>query len=138
MMTTNRREFLATASAALLGALAAGRPRVLRADDDDSGKDEKITPTADCLIVLWMAGGMAHTETFDPKRYTPFEMGLASNKVLSTFPSIPTAVDNIRISQGLEKIAASPRPRHADPHARGRRHGEHPPLAAPVPLAHRL
>ena len=49
---------------------------------------------------------MAHTETFDPKRYTPFEKGLASNKVLSTFPSIPTVVDNIRISQGLEKIAA--------------------------------
>ncbi len=106
MMTPNRREFLATTSAALLGALAAGRPRVLRADDDDSSKDDKITPTADCLIVLWMAGGMAHTETFDPKRYTPFEKGLASNKVLSTFPSIQTAVDNIRISQGLEKIAA--------------------------------
>ena len=106
MMTPNRREFLATTSAALLGALAAGRPRVLKADDDDSGKDEKITPTADCVVVLWMAGGMAHTETFDPKRYTPFEKGLASNKVLSTFPSIPTAVDNIRISQGLEKIAA--------------------------------
>src|SRR4051812_8643719 len=52
-----------------------------------------------------MGGGMAHTETFDPKRYTPYEAGLASNKVLSTFPSIDTAVDNIKISQGLEKIA---------------------------------
>jgi hypothetical protein len=26
-------------------------------------------PTADRVIVLWMAGGMAHTDTFDPKRY---------------------------------------------------------------------
>ena len=52
-----------------------------------------------------MAGGMAHTETFDPKLYTPYEKGLASNKVLSTFPSIDTAVDHIKISQGLEKIA---------------------------------
>ena len=66
---------------------------------------EKITPTADTLIILWMAGGMAHTETFDPKRYTPFEKGLESNKVLCTFPTIDTVVDNIKISQGLEKIA---------------------------------
>src|SRR4029077_14017869 len=42
---------------------------------------------------------------FDPKRYTPYETGLESNRVLSTFPSIDTAVDNIKISQGLENIA---------------------------------
>jgi len=53
-----------------------------------------------------MAGGMAHTETFDPKRYTPFEKGLDSNKVLSSFPSIPTALDGIHFSEGLESIAA--------------------------------
>ena len=35
----------------------------------------KIKPTADTLILLWMAGGMAHTETFDPKRHTPFRKG---------------------------------------------------------------
>ena len=55
--------------------------------------------------MLWMAGGMAHTETFDPKRYTPFEKALESNRVLSTFPAIDTAVDDIKFSQGLEKIA---------------------------------
>ena len=48
---------------------------------------------------------MAHTETFDPKRYTPFEKGLSPDKVLSTFPSIDTAVDHIKISAGLENIA---------------------------------
>src|ERR1700722_19737048 len=53
-----------------------------------------------------MTHGRARTEAFAPTRYTPFETGLSSNKVLSTFPSIPTSVDNIRISQGLEKIAA--------------------------------
>jgi hypothetical protein len=52
-----------------------------------------------------MGGGMAHTETFDPKRYTPFEKGLESKAVLSTFPSIDTVVDNIKLSQGLENIA---------------------------------
>src|SRR5207248_1295781 len=68
--------------------------------------EAKLTATADTLIVLWMAGGMAHTETFDPKRYTPFEVGMDPNGVLSTFPAIATAVDGIKFSQGLEKIAA--------------------------------
>src|ERR1700743_899476 len=97
----SRRDFLKTASAATLGALAAGYPRQIFA-----AEEEKIKPTADTLIILWMAGGMAHTETFDPKRYVPFEKGLESKKVLCTFPSIPTAVDGIQFSQGLEKIAA--------------------------------
>ncbi len=95
----SRRDFLKTASVATLGALAAGYPRQVRAVEE-----EKIKPTADTVIVLWMAGGMAHTETFDPKRYTPYENGLASNKVLSTFPAIDTAVDDIKLSQGLENI----------------------------------
>lgn len=98
----NRRDFLKTASAATLGALAAGYPKQILAAD---AAEEKIKPTADTVIVLWMAGGMAHTETFDPKRYTPYEKGLESKRVLSTFPAIDTKVDNIKISQGFEKIA---------------------------------
>src|SRR5213592_1366412 len=98
----NRRDFLKTASAATLSALAAGYPRALLAAE----ADEKIKPTADTLIVLWMGGGMAHTETFDPKRYTPFEKGTAPNDVLSTFPQIDTKVDHIKFSQGLERIAS--------------------------------
>src|SRR5258708_1157590 len=61
---------------------------------------------ADTVILLWMAGGMAQTETFDPKRYTPYEPGLESNRVLSTFRPIDTKVDNIKISEGLEGIAS--------------------------------
>jgi hypothetical protein len=53
-----------------------------------------------------MGGGMAATETFDPKRYQPYETGLDPAKVLSTFPSIDTVVDNIKLSQGLENIAS--------------------------------
>ena len=78
--TYSRRDFLKSASAATLAALAAGAPRLYAAD-----KEEKITPTADTLIILWMAGGMAHTETFDPKRYAPFEKGMDPRGVLSTF-----------------------------------------------------
>ena len=98
----NRRNFLKTASAATLGALAAGDPRQILAKADA----EKIEPTADAMIVLWMGGGMAHTETYDPKRYTPYEKGLSPARVLSTFPAIDSAVDHIKLTQGLEKIGS--------------------------------
>jgi hypothetical protein len=99
----SRRDFLKTASTAMLGALAARFPNVVLANEPSA---EKLTATADTVIVLWMGGGMAHTETFDPKRYTPFEKGMAPDAFLSTFPSIPTAVEGIRFSEGLEKMAA--------------------------------
>jgi hypothetical protein len=97
----SRRDFLKTASAATLSALAAGFPRAMFAEEL-----EKIKATADTVIVLWMGGGMAHTETFDPKRYTPFEKGMSPDAFLSTFPSIDTSVDHIKFSAGLEKMAA--------------------------------
>jgi hypothetical protein len=104
----SRRDFLKTASAATLAALAAQAPK-LWADGQpglrpDSPKDAPV-PTADTVIVLWMAGGMAHTDTFDPKRYTPYTPGVESKAVLSTFPSIPTKLDGVNIAQGLERIA---------------------------------
>lgn len=99
----NRRDFLKTASTATLGALAARFPNVVLANEPAA---EKLKATADTVIVLWMGGGMAHTETFDPKRYTPFEKGMAPDSFLSTFPSIPTAVDGIQFTEGLEKMAA--------------------------------
>lgn len=99
----NRRHFLKTTSAATLGALAAGAPG-RKAAAGSSGV--RPTATADTVILLWMAGGMAHTETFDPKRYTPYEPGLDPNRVLSTFPAIPTSIDGVQISEGLENVAS--------------------------------
>jgi len=83
-----------------LAAGAAFAPQLSRA-----AESEKPKPTADTLILLWMAGGMAQTETFDPKRYTAYESGLPSSRVLSTFKPIDTAVDNIKISEGLDRVA---------------------------------
>ena len=48
---------------------------------------------------------MAAPDTFDPKTYSPFEKGLDVENILSTFPSIDTSVDNIKITQGLENVA---------------------------------
>ncbi len=95
----SRRHFMRASAGAALAALSAGAPRML------FGEGKKIAPRADSMILLWMAGGMAQTETFDPKRYTPFEAGLPSDRVLSTFPSIDTVVDDIKLSQGLENLA---------------------------------
>src|SRR5579863_9558790 len=96
----SRRDFLKTAGTATLSALTAGFPRRVSAVEL-----EQLKATADTVIVLWMAGGMAHTETFDPKRYAPFEKGMDPKGVLSTFPSIPTAVDGVKFSEGLEQMA---------------------------------
>ena len=99
----SRRDFLKRASAATLGALAAGPSRSWAA----AAAEAPIPPaTADTVIVLWMAGGMAHTETFDPKPYTPFRTGMTPGEIGSTFPSIPTAVDPIQFTAGLERLAA--------------------------------
>jgi len=98
----NRREFLQRASAATLAALAAGAPvsGLLSGCKKIAGSES----TADTVILLWMAGGMAHTETFDPKRFTPFEKGMEGNRVLSTFKSMPTKLDGIHFSDGLQSI----------------------------------
>lgn len=47
-----------------------------------------IPSTADTVILLWMAGGMAHTETFDPKQEEVTEISFTfgnSNKRLPNF-----------------------------------------------------
>ena len=84
----SRRGFLGASGAAVLAALAGSEPRLL-------ASPTKIAPRADSLILLWMAGGMAQTETFDPKRYTAFEPGLESKRVLSTFPAIDLSLIHI-------------------------------------------
>lgn len=99
-----RRDFLKKLSAASLATLMTGEPQILSANE--GGSVQHPAPKADACILLWMAGGMAAPDNFDPKRYHPFEVGTPIEKVLSTFPAIDTAVDNIKICQGLEKIAS--------------------------------
>ncbi|HLA51949.1 MAG TPA: DUF1501 domain-containing protein [Flavitalea sp.] len=97
----NRREFLKKSSAATLAAMAAGAPMTSFLS---SCNKKKINSKADTVILLWMAGGMPHTDTFDPKKFTPFKKGMDANSVLSTFPSVPTAIDGVSFSEGLENI----------------------------------
>ncbi|MEO5999922.1 MAG: DUF1501 domain-containing protein [Chitinophagaceae bacterium] len=100
-MKWNRRDFLKNTSAASLAAMAAGAPLTSMLT---SCNRKKTNAKADSVILLWMAGGMAHTDTFDPKRYTPFSPGMDANSVLSTFKSLPTAIDGVSFSEGLQSI----------------------------------
>ncbi|MBK8094311.1 MAG: DUF1501 domain-containing protein [Verrucomicrobiaceae bacterium] len=98
-----RRDFLKKLAAASTAAWMTGEPSAIWAKTG-----EKVThppAKADACILLWMAGGMAAPDTFDPKRYSPFEKGLEVKKMLSTFPAIDSVVDGLKISQGLENIA---------------------------------
>jgi hypothetical protein len=98
-----RRDFMRKMAAAGAATLAAAEPQWLRASTAEA--IEQPRPTADSCILLWMGGGMAAPDTFDPKRYVPFEVGLPVGQVESTFPTIDTAADHIKITAGLENIA---------------------------------
>jgi hypothetical protein len=97
-----RRDFLKKLAAAGAAAWATGEPQAVWAGE---GKVVQPPAKADACILLWMAGGMAAPDTFDPKRYLPFEKGMEVARMLSTFPAIDTAVDGVKICQGLENIA---------------------------------
>ena len=96
----SRREFLRRLAAGSALTLAGGAP-LLRAEDEV----EHPAARADSCILIWMAGGMASPETFDPKAYLPFEVGTPVEKIISTFPAIDTSVDGLQISAGLPEIA---------------------------------
>ena len=96
-----RRKFLRQLAAAGAATLAMPEPKRMSAEEI-----EQPRPTADACILLWMGGGMAAPDTFDPKKYVPFEVGVNVRDIESTFPAIDTAVDNIKITRGLEGIAS--------------------------------
>jgi len=98
-----RRDFLRKLAAAGTAAWAAGEPRLVLGAEGAAPAGPAAR--ADACILLWMGGGMAAPDTFDPKRYEPFRKGLEVKNMLSTFPAIDTAVDGVRICQGLENIA---------------------------------
>jgi hypothetical protein len=90
-----------------LKALGATSAATMMGNAPVRGEDvEQPEARADACILIWMGGGMAAPETFDPKRYLPFEVGTPIDKIISTFPAIDTAVDNIKICEGMERIAS--------------------------------
>lgn len=100
----SRRDFIKKMAAASASAATVSIP--ISSFLSSCAPTPAINSKADTVILLWMAGGMAHTETFDPKAYVPYEKGVESKRILSTFPKIPTSVDDLYFSEGLESIGS--------------------------------
>lgn len=92
-MQFNRRQVLGMGLATLLGLSV----RDLIASVEESASSPTRTATADHVILLWMAGGMSHIDTFDPKP------GRATAGDLKPIRSSMSGVD---ISEILPKTAA--------------------------------
>ena len=58
------------------------------------------------MILIWLPGGVAQTDTWDPKKYTPYRKGMRGNELLGTCPSIPTSADGVSLGAGMETIAS--------------------------------
>src|SRR6266702_4032853 len=90
MMT--RRDLLKT------GAAAMGTAALSAAESAPKGK-------ADACIFLWLGGGAAHMDTFDPK-----ERGDGKKKPGSYYDSIQTAISGARVCEHLLQIGSASRP----------------------------
>jgi hypothetical protein len=102
----DRRQFvkvsLAGGAALGTGALGPLASRALLA----AGAPDKLPARADAVIMIWLPGGVAQFDTWDPKRHTPFEAGMKGSDLLGTCPSISTSVDGLRLGEGLENLAS--------------------------------
>lgn len=85
-LPVSRRQFLGTVAAVAAAGSSAAAPR----------------GTADACIFLWLGGGMAQVDTFDPKRVGDPKARRAG----SAYESIATAVPGVRVCRFLPRTAA--------------------------------
>src|SRR5205814_845309 len=100
----NRRQFLQAglASAATLALTRAAGVSLAT----PSSQPATFKGPADACILIWLPGGVAQTDTWDPKKHTPFEKGMKGNQLLGTCPIVPTSADGIQFGCGLETLAS--------------------------------
>jgi len=93
-----RRTFLQTSVASAAVASAGGYPNVSRAEE---GQSKVPLGKAEHCIMIWLGGGMAQIDTFDPKA-----MGDAkAKKAGSYYPAIDTAVSGVQVCEHLQHTA---------------------------------
>ena len=92
MNDLSRRQFINTVAKSCLGVSA-----ILSAEDLLGVELTKHIPTARNVIFLYMAGGMTHIDTFDPKP--------DNNDVMGETTAIDTTADGIQLGNWLPKTA---------------------------------
>ena len=93
----SRRDVLQVGMIGGLGLTLGDFFRMQSADAAQKHYESKEGP-AKSVISIYLPGGMAHQETFDPKPYAPFEYR-------GPFGTIPTKIPGERFSQNLKNIA---------------------------------
>lgn len=79
----------------VLGLTASFLPTINR---PASGSGQTSTATADAVIVLWMAGGVTHIDSFDPKPDAP-------ENVRGTLGTIATTIPGVRFTEVMPALA---------------------------------
>src|SRR3954447_11478323 len=96
----NRRQFLQAALA------SAGTAALSRLSLGAQASAPILKGPAEACIFIWLPGGVAQTDTWDPKKHTPYEKGMKGNQLLGTCPVIPTSADGIKFGAGVATIAS--------------------------------
>src|ERR1700744_4630688 len=99
-MKMNRRQFL---QAGAMAAAGVSLPFHGRAEDPTAAP---LVPTADAMIMIWLPGGVAQTDTWDPKKFTPYQAKMKGSELLGTCKPIPTSADGVFLGEGLENLAS--------------------------------
>jgi hypothetical protein len=102
-MKVTRRQFIQTSAAAAAGL---GLSAHAFGETEPSSPKPKLIPKADSMILIWLPGGMAQTDMWDPKKFTPFRAGMKGSELLGTCNPIPTSADGIFLGEGMEGIAS--------------------------------
>jgi hypothetical protein len=68
------------------------------ADTAKKPEMEKTSGTADSVVLIWLAGGPSHIDTFDPKPDAPIE-------IRGNFKAIPTKAPGIQLAEPLTHTA---------------------------------
>jgi hypothetical protein len=103
-MKLNRRQFIQSSALAAAGMGLSPFANALPSEPEKTVA--KLVAKADAMIHIWLPGGVAQTDTWDPKKYTPFRAGMRGNELLGTCEPIPTSADGIFLGKGLENMAS--------------------------------
>ncbi|MEO2036368.1 MAG: DUF1501 domain-containing protein [Planctomycetaceae bacterium] len=91
----DRRRFLQTSTTSSVLSVACASSPAAVSESSPPG-------TAEHCIMIWLGGGMAQIDTFDPKRMGDAKAGTAG----SYYPAIDTAVDGVQVCEHLHGTAS--------------------------------